>query len=49
MTEHDLLDWLKKYWRQDTRKLKYLNWCEGRVWPDGPLRSYHFAVMDTNY
>lgn len=36
----DLLDWLHRYWRQDTPRLKWLHWWRGYVWPvkSGDLR-----------
>lgn len=28
----DLLTWLRLYWRQNTTRTKWLNWCEGKCW-----------------
>jgi hypothetical protein len=27
------LNWLKRYWRQNTNKTKWLNYCGRDVWP----------------
>ncbi len=40
----DLLDWLHRYWRQDTPRVKWLCWWRGYVWsphtidPESPKR-----------
>lgn len=30
----DLLTWLRLYWRQDGVQTKWINKCEGEVWPE---------------
>lgn len=31
----DLVEWLRRYWRQDEPQTKWLNWWRGYCWPNG--------------